>query len=486
MATFFPFRKKEEPVETTETQKARPAMYPSLGVTGLKKTGNYVYEEFLPYLRWPQAGRIYQEMSDNDPVIGSILYLAEMLVRGVSWHVKEADNTAEAKEAAEFVKECMNDMEMSWHDTISEILSVFTYGFSFHEVLYKVRRGQNETSPKYYSKYNDGKVGWRGFPIRSQATMEGWEFDKWGNVEGFRQLTTDPSIFVTIPMTKGLLFRTRVSRDNPEGKSLLRNAYRPWYFKKHLEEIEGIGIERDLAGFPVLQPPEGVDLWNKDDPMMTALLANAQAVVSNVRRDSEEGLVLPYGWDLKLLSSPSSRQIDIGETIERYDKRIAITMLSDLILLGEKSGSFALADSKQSLLASALQSQLDTISDVFNTKAIPKLFKLNGMSISIAPSIVPGQIATPALKEVALVLRSMGLNIAGDKEIQDHLRRVLDFPELSKEVFDEVYAPQQVEADSATATVLEEEERQLLGDFDEVDREFEQNDLNYEGGDNVE
>ncbi|MEG0754551.1 MAG: hypothetical protein RR461_12005, partial [Angelakisella sp.] len=80
--------------------------------------------------------------------------------------------------------------------------------------------------------------------------------------------------------------------------------------------------------------------------------ANAEALVASIRRDSEEGVLLPDGWKLELLTSGSSRQINIGETIERYDNRIAITMLSDIILIGgTKSGSFALADTKQSMLA---------------------------------------------------------------------------------------------------------------------------------------
>ena len=53
---------------------------------------------------------------------------------------------------------------------------------------------------------------------------------------------------VVIPMEKCLLFRTQTHKNNPEGRSILRNAYRSWYFKKRIEEIEGVGIERDLAG----------------------------------------------------------------------------------------------------------------------------------------------------------------------------------------------------------------------------------------------
>ena len=220
-----------------------------LGSTGLRRHGPFIYEEFLPDLRWPRAGRVYQEMADNDPVIGAILYLAEMLVRGTKWDVEPASTSPEDIEAAEFLQSCMHDMEMSWANVISEILSMFTYGFSFHEIVYKVRRGPNERNPKYKSKYSDGRIGWRALPIRAQTSIDEWVFDENNELKAVVQVAPPNYKRVVIPMSKGLLFRTKVSRDNPEGKSLLRNAYRPWFFKKHFEEIEGIGIEKGFSGF---------------------------------------------------------------------------------------------------------------------------------------------------------------------------------------------------------------------------------------------
>lgn len=415
-----------------------------LGNSGLQYTGPYVYEEFLPDLRWPQAARVYKEMSSNDAVIGAILYLAEMLIRGTSWSVKPASESEADEAAAKFLKECMDDMEISWADTISEILSMFTYGFSFHEIVYKVRRGPKETNLKYKSEYSDGKFGWRCLPIRSQQSFNSWIFDKNGTVIGFEQVSDPHYIPVVIPMSKALLFRTQVRRNNPEGKSLLRNAYRSWFFKKHFEEIEGIGIERDLAGFPVLKAPDGMDIWNDKDPNMAKIRQDAEALVASIRRDSQEGLLLPSGWDLSLLASKSGRQINVSEIIERYDKRIAMTLLSDVILLGSSSnGSFALADTKRSLLAAALQSQLLSIADVFNKKAVPDLFNINSFKdLTGLPKIVPGQIHTPSLKELALLLRSMGLKIAGDKEMQDYLRRLISAPDLDNETFASVYQTQ--------------------------------------------
>lgn len=449
--------------------------FKQLGTTGLRRQGPYVYEEFLPELRWPYAGKVYQEMADNDPVIGAILYLAEMLIRGTTWTVEPASNSDADIEAAQFLESCMHDMDMSWANTISEVLSMLTYGFSFHEIVYKIRRGPMESNPKYRSKYTDGRIGWRRLPIRAQTSLHEWTFNEEGDVTAFVQMAEPDYKIVSIPMSKGLLFRTRISRDNPEGKSLLRNAYRPWFFKKHFEEIEGIGVERDLAGLPILTAPEGLDLWNNDDEAMVALRTRAEELVASVRRDSEEGILLPYGWDLKLLSSGSSRQINIGETIDRYDNRIAITMLSDIILIGNnRTGSFALADTKQSMLAAALQAQLQNIADVFNNKAVPDLFSFNHFpGISDYPTIMPGQIQTPSLKELAMVLRSMGLNIAGDMELQNYLRHILGMPTLDEETFEEVYRDQGKDKSATTTT-----DRPV---DDTVDNDFEQSDMAYTG-----
>lgn len=453
----------------------KPVNFKQLGTSGLRRQGPYVYEEFLPELRWPYAGRVYQEMSDNDPVIGAILYLAEMLIRGTTWDVEPASQSKEDLEAAEFLKSCMHDMDMSWANTICEILSMLTYGFSFHEIVYKVRKGPNETSGRYKSKYTDGRIAWRRLPVRSQMSLHEWEFNKEGDVVAFIQQAEPDYKLVRIPMSKGLLFRTRISRDNPEGKSLLRNAYRPWFFKKHFEEVEGIGIERDLAGFPVLTAPENYDLWNDENSQMVMLRAKAEALVASIRRDSEEGVLLPFGWKLELLSSGSSRQINIGETIDRYDNRIAITMLSDIILIGNnKAGSFALADTKQSMLAAALQAQLQNIADVFNSKAVPDLFSYNTFEgITDFPKIVPGQIQTPSLKELALMLRAMGVDISGDMELMNYLRHILGMPSMSEETFEEVYRDQNAK-----------DNKQTNGDDpdDTVDNTFEQSDGAYTGG----
>lgn len=68
-----------------------------------------------------------------------------------------------------------------------------------------------------------------------------------------------------------------------------------------------------------------------------------------------EGLVLPAGYEAELLSTGGTRQFDTNAIINRYDAKIAQTVMADFIMLGhEQTGSFALSEDKTELFAVAL------------------------------------------------------------------------------------------------------------------------------------
>lgn len=413
------------------TSGSSTANFSEIGSTGLNRLGGNIYEEFLPQLRWPRAAKIYQEMESNDPVVGAVLFVCEQLIRRVSWRVEGS-----TPEANEFIKSCLGDMSTTWEDTIGEIVSMLVYGFSWHEEVYKKREGFNR-NPTKNSKYDDGRIGWRRLAGRAQNTIEQWKFDEDGGIMGAVQIAPPHYNAVVIPMEKSLLFRTRARYNNPEGRSLLRNAYRPWYFKKHIEEIEGIGIERDLAGLPTLIPPEGVDIWNPNDQMARQMKQQAEVLVRNIRRDQNEGVVLPHGWELTLMTTGGRRQFDTNAVINRYDQRIAATLLADIVMLGaDKVGSFALATTKQGLLAASLEVVVHGISEIFNRHAIPRLFRLNAFpGLTEYPRLVPGQIITPSLTELARylqVLAGSNMPLFPDTDLEQHLRALAGLPELTE------------------------------------------------------
>ena len=160
------------------------------GSTGLRRSGGTVYDEFLPILRGTRGARVYREMSDNDPTIGSILYAIEKVILRLDWRMepfkdKSADGETQPQdiEVAEFFQSCIEDMSDSWDATLSQILSMLIYGYSFHEIVYKVRGGDSK-DPKRRSAFNDGKIGWRKFAIRGQETLWSWMFDEEGGILG--------------------------------------------------------------------------------------------------------------------------------------------------------------------------------------------------------------------------------------------------------------------------------------------------------------
>lgn len=404
-----------------------------IGRVGQRRYGGIFYEEFLSELRGLKGAEVFTEMSNNDETIGAILFAIEMLVRQASWNVEPGGSTAKDREAAEFVKSCMDDMQQTWIDTISEILSFLTYGWSFHEIVYKRRMGRTKDN-RTSSKYDDGLIGWMKLPIRSQETLYQWEYDDQDNLIGMTQMPPPDFGLITIPMNKAMLFRTRSRKDNPEGRSILRTAYRSWYFKRRIQEIEGIGIERDLAGLPVITTPEGMDIWDKDDEDMNAIRTGLEAMVKNIRRDSTEGLVLPFGYTFELTSTGGSRQFDTNSIIARYDTKISQTVLADFIQLGHESvGSFALSSDKTNLFSMAICAFLDIICQTFNSQGIPALIDINGdhfAGVTDYPRLTHGDIEDVDLATVATFIKDMtsiGV-IIPDESLEDYVRQLGKLP----------------------------------------------------------
>ena len=415
-------------------------VFVELGSTGLNRQGGMVDQEWLRQLKGARAYRTYTEMRDNDAVIGAILYAIETLIRQVEWTVKPSEDTHEAREAAKFLESCLVDMSVDWETFLSEALTMLPYGYSLFETVYKVRAGPDQDDERYRSRYDDGRIGWRKFAMRGQDTIERWQFSEEGTIEGAYQNAPPTYNTVLIPADKLLLFRTKVERNNPEGRSLLRNAYRSWYFLKRLQEIEAIGVERDLAGLPVMHVPIEV-MSPSATAAQKSLRSSLEQVIQQIRRDEREGVLMPSeldrdgkptGYKLSLLTTGGSRAMDTDKIIRRYESRIAMSVLAEFIMLGmDSTGSFALADSKTTLFATSLRSILESIAATFNNTAVRRLFEMNPeFPEHCYPELIYGDIETQDLKAMGSYLQSLsaaGL-ITPDSQLEDTLREMASLP----------------------------------------------------------
>lgn len=416
-----------------------------LGRPGLKAWAGRINEEWLPELTGIRGKLVYREMRDNDPTIGAIMFAIEMLIRQVEWRVEPKDKTDAAQEAADFIKECLDDMELPWRSTLSEIVTMLTWGWDVHEIVYKHREGPDQTDPTKHSKYKDGKLGWRKLGPRSQDTLYQWDLALNGDVKGMVQILPTGGQLLYIPWERLLLFRTTTNKSNPEGRSILRNAYRPYFFKKRIEEVEAIGIERDLAGLPVMYVPASIMKTNAS-ASDKALLASLKTIVTNIRRDEQEGVIMPNTvdptskiklYELELLSTGGQRQNNSNEVITRYDHRIAMTVLADFILLGQdKVGSFALSSDKTEIFSVALGALLDEIINQVNRFAIPRLCSLNSMNMELCPVLKYGDIESIDLDKLGNFLQrasAAGMPLFPDRKLEDDIRAKAGMPPVPED-----------------------------------------------------
>lgn len=436
---------------TPEDAKTSQVPLSELGGTGLRNTHGNIDEEVIRDLQWPNCIQVYKQM-ESDALISGALYAIKQFIKSAEWKVEEyngPDKPADAKEQAEFLRTCLDDMEKSWGDVLEDILSFLTYGFSVHELVYKKRLGMNPPSRKQYrSKFNDGKIGWAKIPIRSQDSIGEFKTSPRGDLIAVHQKDYWNKIDVWIPADRFLLFRTSSYKDNPYGRSVLNGAYRAYYFRRNLEIFESIGIERNLSGIPIIRVPSEI-LSIDADENSKKLRAMYETMGSMLKKNDQSYVMLPsdiygngdaatgnYIYDIELLKSDGTNLGSISPIVERWDRRILQSCLADVMLIGGQSvGSYSLASTKADMFRTAIESYLDTIADRFNQHAIPVLFEYNGWDSAKVPKLKHTGIDRMNLEPLATLLDKAGKvgMLTPDDNIENYLRDLIGVDPIQQE-----------------------------------------------------
>jgi len=166
-----------------------PKLVQELGFSGLRSFQGTIDEEFLTQLKGIRGVQVYTEMSSNDAVIGGILQMMLQTMRGVHFAVETNGTSNEEQKARAFISSCFNDMSSSFQDVLTEVLTFPVYGWAYMEKVFKQRRGHT-TNPRTHSKFNDGLMGWRKIVLRGQNTLDKWELDNEGGIQGMHQQST--------------------------------------------------------------------------------------------------------------------------------------------------------------------------------------------------------------------------------------------------------------------------------------------------------
>ena len=418
-----------------------------LGVYGRNTyTGDIRADEWQQELRGKRAIQKYREMRDGNAIVGSIMYAVEQTLRDVKVDIVPADDSEAAKREADFLKSVIEDMDHSLDDHISEALSYLTYGFSWFEVVYKVRGGDTR-SPKKNSKYEDGRIGVKKIAIRAPWTVEEFEVDQnTGEILGMYQEAAWGKRPAMIPVEKSLYYRTTSLNNDPSGRSVLRNAYVSYTYLNKIQGYEAIAIERELHGVPVgRMPAEYLSADATAD--QAALRSQFERILRDLKNNEQGYALLPSDlyvdadgkptnqrlMDVELITANGSRSIDIDPVVKRYQHDIARSLMAEFLMLGSSSGSYALSKTKTDLFLRSLESYINTIVDVLNKQLVERLWQLNGLDWSTMPKLVAGDVAPHDLREIASFLRN--INGAGI-ELQDQTEVVTDLMAIAEIDFD--------------------------------------------------
>lgn len=402
-----------------EVKRAYPQM-DEVGASGTTYfSGQLTEAEYNKDLQGQKGRDIYDRMRRSDGQVKAVLSACELPLRAATWIVQPASDEPQDEEIADFISnELFGGMPQTWDLFLKHVLLMLPFGFMMFEKVFEVV---------------DNQVRWAKLAPRLPKTLYQWNFSNDGTFTGITQFVWKGNSFEfpVIPVERLLVFTNDREGDNYEGTSILRAAYKHWYYKDNLYRIDGIAAERHATGVPLFKHP--TDAKNDDkarlDQIGEHLYANEKAYVR---------LAEGYEFDIKGLSG-SIR--DIMPSIEHHDRMIARSILADFLNLGSSDvGSWALSKDKSSFFLMSLRSVGRNICDTMNTairqlvdynwspEAYPELMLSNleireavAYAKAITDSIMAGGV-TPG-DDVEAVLRNMLYLPAKAMEKQSEVHR---------------------------------------------------------------
>jgi len=365
-------------------------------------------EEYNTDLQGEKALIVYDKMRRSDGQVKGALLACELPLRTAHWEVAPASDSTDDKRIAQYVQDnLMEGMLVTWDDFLHHILIMLWAGFSVFEKVWELE---------------DGLYKWRKFAPRLPKTIYKWNTDAEGGLESIEQRVYKASIFTTleIPIEKALVFTNEKEGSNYQGTSILRAAYKHWYFKNQLYAIDGIAAERHGVGLAVFHYPSNTKDSDKEKvkEIGERLHAHERAYIS---------LPDDVGFDLK---GVAGQLHDIKGSIEHHDLQITRSILAQFINLGGgEYGSYALSQDQSGFFLMALLAVAQNVASTINRYGIKQLVDYN-WDVKKPPRLVVSDLEffdigtyTKAIADLA----GAGA-LLPDAGVEDELRRKLHLP----------------------------------------------------------
>lgn len=439
----------------------RMRAYSPMGVPGTPVYGGYVVtSERNARVIGQEKYRTYADILANTSIVAAGMRYFLNIVARPSWNAEAADDSSEAKKAADFVEETLfHGLDTPWSRVVRRSGTYRFYGFNIQEWIAQ--------------KNEDGTVGFQDIEARPQWTIQRWQVDDAGKINGAWQRDPLTGKELGLPRSKIMYLVDDTLTDSPEGMGLLRHVVEPVTRLTEYQKQEGYGFERDLRGVPIGRAPieelkaavmanritqqqmdQAVDDLKKfvtleKKTQDTAIILNSQPYVN--RGDSGESMAGQYKWGVELANGAAPGLADVNTAIVRVQTEIArILGIEHLMMGADSAGSFAMAKEKSQSLYLLANSVLSDIRLQAQHDLLEPLWALNGWDVETMPRLKTEDVAPKDVEQVSRVLQQMAAAGApippGDEETMNFVRDLLGAPHVDMADVNTMYPPEVVDA----------------------------------------
>lgn len=358
---------------TISTQPSIPLKrsYPraEIGDSGTRGLSGIITEEYNPQLQGVAGVKIYDQMRRSDGTVRAAILACTLPIRRAKWFVNAVSQDPKDVEIANMVEHSLFDWleDMTWDDVVRQALLSVSLGVMTFEKVYGI-------------KDHDGKsyVTLKKLAPRLPTSIQQWELpDKTFGIQQIRQ----DGVLANIPGSKLLIFVNEREGDNWWGTSMLRAAYKHWYYKDGFYKIDAVAFERQGMGIPKITMPVG---YTESDER------KASQAMQNLRSNESAFLLLPPNYTAEFMDMGSSTTRDPERSINHHNKEILQSVLAQFLELGQtssSSGSRATSEDHSDLFLKAVDAIANMITSEINKKLIPELVDLNFNDVTIYPKI---------------------------------------------------------------------------------------------------
>jgi hypothetical protein len=316
--------------------------------------------------------RIYYNMRRQDGAVRASMRLLKTPVQGAHWFVEpytKDNNTPASKQdisIADFVSDNLFErLNVPWATLLSDVLLMADYGYMAFEKVYP----STGIDP-------DGRLRLQKIAPRHPLDIQEWDYDFNGGPNGCKMFSNpysgpSPASQGTgmealterfIPIAKMVIFSHEPEAGDITGISVLRSAYKHWYYKDTLYKIDAIQKERHGIGIPVIKLPPG---FSTEDQKLADNLGR------NLRTNERAHVTLPPLWDL-IFAEIKGQPVDCMKSIEHHDMRIKSNVLGSFM-----DATTGTQDSNVDIFLKSTRYLADYVCDIFNKYVIKQLVDLN-------------------------------------------------------------------------------------------------------------